>query len=349
MILKSNPLRGQNVRQLPHILDGVFCLIMESNEKGWIKLHRKFTSWGWYSDVNTKVVFLHLLLTANTDDGEFLGVKIKRGQVVIGRNKLSAEIGLSERQTRTALEHLKNTHEIDQQTTNKYTIVTICKYDTYQSRTDSKRPTNDQQTTSKRPQLKKNSNIITNITNIDSIARDMRNGEILKIRGELKNILLTDSECKVIDDMMAALHLNGNHNDMIDFVASYKATKDKVYKNDYAAIKNWGYSGFAERQKRDEKSATKKSLEERQKDFYESLVPYIDKYDRQMIRDFYNYWSQVNEGGTKMLWEMQKAFEISKRLATWSSRRKSSSQTQESLYRNAPHDKWEQAKKEKWI
>ena len=46
---------------------------------------------------------------------------------------------------------------------------------------------------------------------------------------------------------------------------------------------------------------------------------------------------------------MQKAFEISKRLATWSSRRKSSSQTQESLYRNAPHDKWEQAKKEKWI
>ena len=99
-----------------------------------------------------------------------------------------------------------------------------------------------------------------------------------------------------------------------------------------------------------DKSATKKSLEERKKDFYESLVPYIDKYDRQMIRDFYDYWSQVNEGGKKMLWEMQKAFEISKRLATWSSRRKVSSQTQEeSLYRNAPHDKWEQAKKEKWI
>ena len=250
MILKSNPLRGQNVRQLPHILDGVFCFTMANNEKGWIKIHRKFTDWGWYSDVNTKVVFLHLLLTANTEDSEFFGVKIKRGQVVIGRNKLSAEIGLSERQTRTALEHLKSTHEIDQQTTNKYTIITICKYDTYQACTDSKRPTNDQQTTT----IKEDSNIITNITNIDSIARDMRNGEILKIRGELKNILLTDSECKVIDEMMAALHLNGNHNDMIDFVASYKASKDKVYKNDYAAIKNWGYSGFAERQKRDEKS-----------------------------------------------------------------------------------------------
>ena len=254
MILKSNPPRGQNVRQLPHILDGVFCFTMDNNEKGWIKIHRKFTEWGWYSDVNTKVVFLHLLLTANTEDSEFLGVKIKRGQVVIGRNKLSAAIGLSERQTRTALEHLKSTHEIDQQTTNKFTIVTICKYDTYQSCTDSKRPANDQQTTSKRPQLKKNINIITNINNIDSIGGDMRNGEILKIRGELKNILLTDSECKVIDDMMAALYLNGDHNDMIDFVASYKATKGKIYKNDYAAIKNWGYSGFAERQKRDEKS-----------------------------------------------------------------------------------------------
>lgn len=99
-----------------------------------------------------------------------------------------------------------------------------------------------------------------------------------------------------------------------------------------------------------DKSATKKSLEEREKDFYQSLVPFIDKYDRQMIRDFYDYWSQVNEGGIKMLWEMQKAFEISKRLATWSSRRKASSQTQEeSLYRNAPQDKWAQAKKERWI
>ena len=254
MILKSNPPRGQNVRQLPHILDGVFCFTMDNNEKGWIKIHRKFTEWGWYSDVNTKVVFLHLLLTANTEDSEFLGVKIKRGQVVIGRNKLSAAIGLSVHQTRTALEHLQSTHEIDQQTANKYTIVTICKYDTYQSCTDSKRPTNGQQTANKRPQLKKNINIITNINNIDSIGSDMRNGEILKIRGELKNILLTDSECKVIDDMMAALYLKGNHNDMIDFVASYKATKGKVYKNDYAAIKNWGYSGFAERQKRDEKS-----------------------------------------------------------------------------------------------
>ena len=147
MILKSNPQIGQNVRQLPHILDGVFCFTMDNNEKGWIKIHRKFTEWGWYSDVNTKVVFLHLLLTANTEDSEFLGVKIKRGQVVIGRDKLSAAIGLSVRQTRTALEHLQSTHEIDQQTTSKYTVVTICKYDTYQSRTDSQRPANDQQTT----------------------------------------------------------------------------------------------------------------------------------------------------------------------------------------------------------
>lgn len=59
------------------------------------------------------------------------------------------------------------------------------------------------------------------------------------------------------------------------------------------------------------------SLEDRKKLFITRLQPYLDKYGRDMLNDFYQYWTQVNMNGKKMLWEMQKAFEIPNRLATW--------------------------------
>ena len=62
------------------------------------------------------------------------------------------------------------------------------------------------------------------------------------------------------------------------------------------------------------------SLEDRKKLFITRLQPYLDKYGRDMLNDFYQYWAQVNENGKKMLWEMQKAFEIPNRLAAWYSR-----------------------------
>ena len=64
-------------------------------------------------------------------------------------------------------------------------------------------------------------------------------------------------------------------------------------------------------------TSEKRTLEERKREFVERLKPYIEKYGREMLNDFYRYWAQVNDGETKMLWEKQKCFEISLRLATW--------------------------------
>ena len=69
------------------------------------------------------------------------------------------------------------------------------------------------------------------------------------------------------------------------------------------------------------KSQTSKPLEERKQEFYDSLRQYVGKYDREMLRDFYDYWSEINDGGTKMRWEIAKTkggtFSIGGRLATW--------------------------------
>lgn len=61
----------------------------------------------------------------------------------------------------------------------------------------------------------------------------------------------------------------------------------------------------------------KKTIEERKNEFAEKLKPYLEKYGRDTLNNFYQYWTQVNDGGVKMLFEKQKAFQIPNRLATW--------------------------------
>ena len=132
-------------------------------ENGFIKLNRNMLGWRWYHDLNTFKVFIHLLFKANYKDGEFENHTIKRGQLVTGRKALSKELEMSERQVRTALEHLKSTNEITITRTSKYSIITINSYNKYQDvdqRIDQQptnnRPASDQQATSNRPQYKKN-------------------------------------------------------------------------------------------------------------------------------------------------------------------------------------------------
>jgi hypothetical protein len=125
---------------------------------GWIKLYRQLKDWEWYKKENMVHLFIHLLLSANHEEGMWQGIKILRGQLVTGRNSLKKDTGISDRSIRTCLERLKSTNEVTIKSTNKYSIITLCNYDSYQvedkkvtSKTTSKppneRPTNDQQTT----------------------------------------------------------------------------------------------------------------------------------------------------------------------------------------------------------
>lgn len=125
----------------------------------WIKTYEKLLKWEWYGDPLMVATLIHLLLKANWKDKKWRGVDVKRGQLITSRTRLAEEIGLTERQLRTCLERMQETGEIACETTNRYTIITICNYDIYQDKTEAQRPaerpaesqTNDQQTTNKRP------------------------------------------------------------------------------------------------------------------------------------------------------------------------------------------------------
>ena len=60
------------------------------------------------------------------------------------------------------------------------------------------------------------------------------------------------------------------------------------------------------------------NIEGRKKVFYESLIPFVAQYGKDMLREFFNYWSEMNKSRTKMRFEQQPTWETSKRLATWS-------------------------------
>ena len=102
--------------------------------EGWITLHRKILNWQWYHNTNVFRVFMHLLLNANYEDKYWNGIIIKRGQVVTSIRNISKETGLSIQHTRTAITNLQKTKEITIKTTNKYSLVTIEKYNDYQNK-----------------------------------------------------------------------------------------------------------------------------------------------------------------------------------------------------------------------
>jgi hypothetical protein len=70
------------------------------------------------------------------------------------------------------------------------------------------------------------------------------------------------------------------------------------------------------------KKESKPSLETRSLAFKETLRPFLNQYGADMLKSFYNYWSEPNQSKTKMLFEMQKTWDNSRRLSTWSKREK---------------------------
>ena len=99
----------------------------------YVKISRKILEWEWYTDINTKVLFLHILLKANWKQGRFQGTEVPRGSFVTSQQNLALETGLTLKNVRTALKHLENTGEVAVNRHPKFSVITIKNYDKYQS------------------------------------------------------------------------------------------------------------------------------------------------------------------------------------------------------------------------
>lgn len=138
----------------------------EFNDDEYIKMFRKLVNWEWYTDVNTFKLFLHCLLMANWKDGRWKGIECKRGQFITSIGTLAKETGLTVKEVRTALNHLKWTNEVASSSTSKYTVITVLSYDKYQGEGQSEGQTRGKVGANKGQQYKNIKNN-KNIKNID--------------------------------------------------------------------------------------------------------------------------------------------------------------------------------------
>lgn len=71
-------------------------------------------------------------------------------------------------------------------------------------------------------------------------------------------------------------------------------------------------------------SKVKKSKEEKelyisklQKEFYDSLKPFIETYHKDTLRKFYDYWIEPNKSMTRLRWHTENTWDLSLRLKRW--------------------------------
>jgi hypothetical protein len=107
-------------------------------DNGWIKIHRKMLGNPILKNYAYRAVWIQLLLMATHDgyDVMFKGkrIKLRAGQLTAGTHQLSEETEVPRGTVVRIMKCFENEHMIEQQKSNKCTLITIVKWSYYQSR-----------------------------------------------------------------------------------------------------------------------------------------------------------------------------------------------------------------------
>lgn len=206
-----------------------------------IKLDRAIARWEWYKEPSTFKVFLHCLISANWERKQWQGFTIKRGQFVSSVGALCSETGLTIQQVRTSLKRLQRTGEITLNSTNKFTFITVEKYNSYQDKMPiaNKQTTNEQQTNNNQLTTTKELEEIKELKELEEIKEEVEKKQPCKSLEEakrrLKNLDLDDLNkfCK-----------KRNFSDLELILSEFevyiqKKENWKKYKDFSLAVKSW--------------------------------------------------------------------------------------------------------------
>lgn len=238
---------------------------MSKSNEGFIKIHRNFLEWEWYTDIKTKTVFLHCILAANWKDGRFKGRVIPRGSFVSSLPQIAKQTELSIQNVRTAINHLKSTNELTVKTTSQYSVFTVVKYDLYQddNRQSNRQPTGNQQATNRQ------------LTTIEE-KKEKKEGKKVrreretrasepepKLYGVYHNVRLTDGEIQELINQYPE-----DYKDMIENLSVYMRSKGKLYDDHFATLMKWKREDEVKSKKAASKQGVKRNYSH---EFFEQL------------------------------------------------------------------------------
>jgi biotin operon repressor len=200
--------------------------------KGFVKFWRSMEDWEWYKDTNTFRVFFHLILKVNYKEKRWQGISVMPGQIITSAEGLAEDLHLSRQNVRTALEHLKSTGEITIKTTNKFSLITVANWASYQD--------NDTQPTSKSTSKITIDQPSTNhqLTTTKEVKKERRKEDSIANKkmkhGTFENVLLTEEELgKIMGKFPQDWKIK------IDRLSEYMESKGAKYSSHYATILSW--------------------------------------------------------------------------------------------------------------
>ena len=141
--------------------------------RGYIKLWRKSLDSSTWSNPNVWRLWCWCLMKATHKPLKcligFKEIVLEPGQLIFGRKKCSIETGISEQTVRTCLQVLKSTSNLTINSTNKFSVISIINWDSYQvgdcdtNQQNVKQTTNSQPASNQQVTTNKNNKNIKNI------------------------------------------------------------------------------------------------------------------------------------------------------------------------------------------
>ena len=289
----------------------------------WITINKDVFDFEQYESDNVFKVFLYFITHAATQPKIVKGQRLERGQLLVTREAVCEATKMTVQNYRTAVCYLsgsnnqttnKSTQRITIKSTKRFTIITICEFDSYvylnnayqptnqPTNQPTKQPINNQQipiqpNPPKNPPFiqKENEREKENLSPTPPIKEQDKEKEKASPQPSLKE--------EIDPQKISSIFFSGRKEESAVFVSEPdgSSTKQKV-----------------------EKSIEQKRrlLEVHRREFYDSLIPYVQEYGKEMVRDFFDYWSEPNKGRTQMRYEMQPTWSLAMRLATWNKRKK---------------------------
>ena len=219
---------------------------------GWIKIHRQIKEWQHYQEPYTLLVWIDLLLSANTKAGWVRGTRLNRGQLITSVARIMESTGIgSDNTVRDALRKLEESGEIQREQIGIGTKITINHFNKFQSTAQDAQPSADvsaqhtaqssadvsAQPSADKQEYKELEKLI-NQENINTHTHHAREG--FEKLGTFHNVVLSPSDIETIKMHLAAEGLDDDFlNRCIDKLSAFMMQNGRTYTNHAAAILSW--------------------------------------------------------------------------------------------------------------
>ena len=142
---------------------------------------------------------------------------------------------------------------------------------------------------------------------------------------------LMDKQFENIDPSLEGMakfaYLSQKHSIDTQIKGYYDKTKDEKFNPMHTPSVGGSQGGCVapsvqeqEKEKEQEKEQVQlksNNIDDRKLKFAQTLKPFLDIYGRDLLNDFFAYWTEPNKSNTKFKAEMEKTWSLERRLGTW--------------------------------